>query len=54
MIGIKDNRKELKKYRGQWLAYTNKGVISPDRDYRKMKEGIPLSKVFDSKQKRIF
>ncbi|MEY3868007.1 MAG: hypothetical protein RLZZ338_1898 [Cyanobacteriota bacterium] len=37
----KDNRKELKKYRGQWIAYTNKGVISHDRDYRKMKDGIP-------------
>ncbi|MEG4301612.1 DUF5678 domain-containing protein [Microcoleus sp. D3_18a_C4] len=36
----KANRRELKKYRGQWIAYTNKGVISCDRDYR-MKDGIP-------------
>ena len=36
-----DNRRELKKYRGQWIAYTNQGVISCDRDYRKMKDGIP-------------
>lgn len=35
------NRRELKKYRGQWIAYTNRGVISCDRDYRKMKDGIP-------------
>lgn len=35
------NRRELKKYRGQWIAYTNRGVISGDRDYRKMKDGIP-------------
>ena len=51
----KDNRKQLKQYRGQWIAYTNKGVISHDRDYRKMKDGIPadtpkLSYVLD----RIF
>jgi Family of unknown function (DUF5678)/Aspartyl protease len=39
----KDNRKELKKYRGQWIAYTNKGVISHDRDYDKMKDGVPPS-----------
>ncbi|MEG3982883.1 DUF5678 domain-containing protein [Microcoleus sp. T3B2] len=37
----KANRRELKKYRGQWIAYTNQGVISCDRDYRKMKDGIP-------------
>ncbi|MEG3895517.1 MULTISPECIES: DUF5678 domain-containing protein [unclassified Microcoleus] len=37
----KANRRELKKYRGQWIAYTNEGVISGDRDYRKMKDGIP-------------
>ncbi|MEG3866123.1 DUF5678 domain-containing protein [Microcoleus sp. Z1_B2] len=37
----KANRRELKKYRGQWIAYTNQGVISHDRDYRKMKDGIP-------------
>ncbi|MEG4280756.1 DUF5678 domain-containing protein [Microcoleus sp. MON1_C1] len=37
----KAHRRELKKYRGEWIAYTNKGVISPDRDYRKMKDGIP-------------
>jgi hypothetical protein len=37
----KANRRELKKYRGQWIAYTNEGVISCDRDYDKMKDGIP-------------
>jgi len=37
----KANRRQLKKYRGEWIAYTNKGVISHDRDYRKMKDGIP-------------
>jgi hypothetical protein len=36
----KANRQELKKYRGQWIAYTNRGVISCDRDERKMKDGI--------------
>jgi Family of unknown function (DUF5678) len=51
------NRRELKKYRGQWIAYTNQGVISCDRDYRKMKDGIPadtpklgyvLDRIFES------
>jgi Retroviral aspartyl protease. len=37
----KANRPKLKIYRGQWIAYTNQGVISHDRDYRKMKDGIP-------------
>ncbi|MCC3571002.1 MAG: hypothetical protein JGK30_03660 [Microcoleus sp. PH2017_40_RAT_O_B] len=37
----KANRRELKKYRGQWIAYTNEGVISGDGDYDKMKDGIP-------------
>ncbi|TAG92684.1 MAG: hypothetical protein EAZ09_04150 [Oscillatoriales cyanobacterium] len=37
----KSHRRELKKYRGEWIAYTNKGVISHDRDYRKMKDAIP-------------
>ncbi|MEG4799142.1 DUF5678 domain-containing protein [Microcoleus sp. ARI1-B5] len=37
----KANRRESKKYRGEWIAYTNKGVISHDRDERKMKDGIP-------------
>ena len=37
----KANRPKLKIYRGQWIAYTNTGVISHDRDYRKMKDGIP-------------
>ncbi|NJM62395.1 MAG: hypothetical protein HC849_22905 [Oscillatoriales cyanobacterium RU_3_3] len=51
----KANRPTLKKYRGEWIAYTNQGVISHDRDYRKMKDGIPadtpkLSYVLD----RIF
>jgi hypothetical protein len=46
----KANRPKLKKYRGEWIAYTNQGVISHDRDYRKMKDGIhpdtpPLSYV---------
>lgn len=35
----KANRRELKKYRGQWIAYTNRGVISGHRDYDKIKEG---------------
>jgi len=39
----KANRRELKKYRGQWIAYTNRGVISCDRDYDKMKEGVDPS-----------
>ena len=34
------NRRGLKKYRGEWIAYTNNGVISHDPDYDKMKEGI--------------
>ncbi|MEG3845437.1 DUF5678 domain-containing protein [Microcoleus sp. herbarium19] len=38
----KAHRPELKKYRGEWIAYTNKGVISHDRDYRKMKDAIPV------------
>lgn len=37
----KANRQKLKKYRGEWIACTNKGVISLARDYRKMKDGIP-------------
>ena len=37
----KANRRELKKYRGHRIAYTNEGVISGDRDYQKMKDGIP-------------
>ncbi|MEG5136513.1 MULTISPECIES: DUF5678 domain-containing protein [unclassified Microcoleus] len=36
----KANRQELKKYRGEWIAYTNHGVISHDSDYDKMKDGI--------------
>ena len=53
----KANRRELKKYRGQWIAYTNRGVISCNRDYRKMKDGIPadipklgyvLDRIFES------
>jgi hypothetical protein len=31
----------LKKYPGEWIAYNYQGVISHDRDYRKMKNGIP-------------
>ena len=51
----KANRQGLKKYRGQWIAYTNEGVISGDQDYDTMKDGIPadtpkLSYVID----RIF
>lgn len=37
----KANRPKLKKYRGEWIAYNNQGVISHDRDYRQMKAGIP-------------
>jgi len=39
----KANRRGLKKYRGQWIAYTKRGVISCDRDYDKMKEGVDPS-----------
>ncbi|MEG4529147.1 DUF5678 domain-containing protein [Microcoleus sp. D2_18a_D3] len=39
----KANRRELKKYRGEWIAYTNRGVISCDSDYDKMKDGIPAA-----------
>ncbi|WP_228050252.1 DUF5678 domain-containing protein [Tychonema sp. LEGE 06208] len=39
----KAHRPELKKYRGEWIAYTNKGVISHDRYYRKMKDAIDPS-----------
>lgn len=39
----KANRRDLKKYRGEWIAYTNQGVISHDRDYDKMKEGVAPS-----------
>ncbi|MEG4104603.1 DUF5678 domain-containing protein [Microcoleus sp. S13_C5] len=39
----KANRRGLKKYRGEWIAYTNNPVISHDRDYDKMKEGIEPS-----------
>jgi len=39
----KANRRELKKYRGQWIAYTNQGVISGDRDYDRMKGGVDPS-----------
>ncbi|AFZ09169.1 hypothetical protein Osc7112_4901 [Oscillatoria nigro-viridis PCC 7112] len=34
------NHRDLKKYRGEGIAYTNRGVISCDRDYRKMKDRI--------------
>ncbi|EGK86132.1 hypothetical protein D0A34_01270 [Microcoleus vaginatus PCC 9802] len=37
----KANRRQLKKYPGEWIAYNHQGVISRDRDYRKMKDGIP-------------
>ncbi len=51
----KANRRELKKYRGEWIAYTNKGVISHDRDYDKMKEDVaPSWSILDSVIERIF
>lgn len=51
----KDNRKQLKQYRGQWIAYTNKGVISHDRDYDKMKDGVdPSLSSLDYVIERIF
>ena len=37
----KANRRNLKKYRGECIAYTNQGVISHALDDRKMKDGIP-------------
>jgi len=51
----KAHRRELKKYRGEWIAYTNKGVISYDRDYRKMMEGVdPKLSGLDYVIERIF
>ncbi|OCR01996.1 hypothetical protein BCD67_05350 [Oscillatoriales cyanobacterium USR001] len=51
----KANRRGLKQYRGQWIAYTNKGVISHDRDYRKMKDAIdPSLSGLDYVIERIF
>lgn len=51
----KANRPQLKIYRGQWIAYTNKGVISHDRDYRKMKDAIdPSLSGLDYVIERIF
>jgi len=51
----KANRRQLKKYRGEWVAYTNKGVISRDRDYRKINEGFdPSSSSLDYVIERIF
>jgi len=51
----KAHRRELKQYRGQWIAYTNKGVISHDRDYRKMKDAIdPSLSGLDYVIERIF
>jgi len=39
----KANRRQLKKYRGEWIAYNHQGVISGDRDYDKMKDGVAPS-----------
>ncbi|MEZ2249077.1 DUF5678 domain-containing protein [Microcoleus sp.] len=39
----KANRRGLKKYLGEWIAYNDQGVISHDHDYRKMKDGIAPS-----------
>ena len=51
----KAHRPELKKYRGEWIAYTNKGVISHDRDYRKMKDALdPSLSGLDYVIERIF
>lgn len=51
----KANRRHLKKYRGEWIAYTNNGVISHARDYDKMKEGIePSLSSLDYVIERIF
>jgi hypothetical protein len=51
----KANRRELKKYRGEWIAYTNHGIISHDSDYDKMKEGIePSLSSLDYVIERIF
>lgn len=51
----KAHRRELKKYRGEWIAYTNKGVISHDRAYRKMMEGVdPKLSGLDYVIERIF
>ena len=49
------NHRDFKKYRGEWIAYTNKGVISHARDNRKMKEGFaPSSSSLDYVIERIF
>jgi hypothetical protein len=49
----KANRREVKKYRGQWIAYTNRGVISCDRDYDKIKEGVAPSRSRLTKVKKL-
>lgn len=36
----KDHYRELKKYRGQWIAFTKEGVIAHHRDYQTMRESI--------------
>ena len=39
----KPERRELKKISADWIAYTNKGVISHERDARNMKDAIDPS-----------
>ncbi len=51
----KAHRRELKKYRGEWIAYNHQGIISHDRDYDKMKSGIdPSWSSLDYVIERIF
>jgi ABC-type microcin C transport system permease subunit YejE len=34
------NRSQLRKYRGEWIAFTNEGVVAHDKDYLKLAEAI--------------
>ncbi len=37
-----DNKKELKKYRGEWIAFSKDGIIAHNRQYRQLRESIHL------------
>lgn len=49
----KANRKELKKYRGQWIAYTNNGIIAHHPHYQEMINSIE-DKTVDFVVERIY
>ncbi len=34
------NRSQLRKYRGEWIAFTNEGVVAHDKDYLKLVKTI--------------